>query len=164
MIAGIKECWYSVPKYNTQNIINPDPQPVIPSYYQYLQIWNTRKTSYFSLINARQRPCYFQKLRRQDHNFFTYRELQDTIVFDLRRIFLKNSQINIIAALKITPGFKKFTFRTFFWMLRRAGRPGRIKIISARIPRAHGFRTLTKVARRKKRLQKICAKRQLRAR
>jgi hypothetical protein len=100
--------------YSSQDILNPNHIPHPTVYNRYLQFWNTRKISYFALTTLRLKPVYFQKLRRRDHNFFAYRELQDKIILDLRHVFSKNEHTDIIVIIKVMPGFKKFSLRAFF--------------------------------------------------
>lgn len=150
--------------YTTHSILYPHRHINIKKYYLLLRLWNTRKISYISLWTPSLCPVYLNRMHLRNYNYFVYRELQEQIIQDMQQLFSPFEYVDLIVNLKVMPGFRKFTLRAFLWMLRRARRNCRLLSIEARVPRAHGFRTLTKVARRKKRLNKARAKRIYRAR
>ncbi len=156
---------YPINKYKTQKLLKPQQRDIKYRIHQYRRtLARTWPTLLFRLSNSRRKAFLLMKGHPNDHiclisrpRKLRAREANRLTRRTIRRLFrafpeLTNNLLRIRGVKKI--GLVRIPFRQVRVALRWVKMRKLFYLTRVSLPRAHGFRTLKKWARRKKRLQK----------
>lgn len=125
----------------------------------FIKIRNTRKIGYLIIQHPASKMRWTMYIRRTRYNSQEIKELGLTLSAKFRTLIQRAWCACIHLQPWRRPGLLRISTRTVLWALRRARHRNHINYVTIFMPRAHGYRKLKKPARRKRRLQRLRAKR-----
>jgi len=124
-----------------------------------IKLRNTRKIGYLIIERPDTKICWTLHMRRTRYNSQAFKDLGLTLSAKFKTLLRRHWCANIHIKTRKKPGMVRISLRTILWALRRAHQRNHITQMTVHLPRAHGYRTLKKPARRKRRLQRLRARR-----
>lgn len=124
----------------------------------YMQIYNNRKTSRVLLGPTLKNIQWELIFHKKQYVAFVFRELSEYMVEQFKQVVKHSWCPWVEIKIRRRPGLIRIPLRSILWALRQARPQHNIFYVHVFIPRAHGYRKLKKVARRKKGLQRLRAR------